>query len=296
LYVGPSSSGTGFIKLDQLAVARVYDDDRDPDVFNVVSNRYAIHQYREWLLENVAGLLSTSEGELSIGSAGLLRNGAVAWVQVRPEGLTTIGGDQMLPFILATTSMDGSLATTYKSCMQRVVCDNTLAVGMGERTGTYRVKHTTNSKARFAEAREALDLNFAAVDDFSREVERLMNTECKLGSFRAANLLTDGEKPDAVVRDDGSIKNNRSILNWERRFEELDDLFLTDPRVGDYKNTAYGAWMARNTWSQWALKERDTNAVDTADAKLSQLNGAVDGTIESTDAKFLKNLELVLAE
>lgn len=286
---------------DRLAVARVTRDDDgvaigQPTVFNVTSQRYAIHQYDEWLLQHVASIVSASEDEMQIGSAGFLRQYAVAWVQIRPEGLISINGDEMLPYLLAVTSMDGSLATTYKVCFQRVQCDNTLAIGMQENTGTYRVKHTTNSKARFAEAREALNMNFAAIDEFTREVERLQNTECKLGQFRAANLLTDGARPEAQVRDDGSVKNNRSILNWERRFDELDTLFLSDPRVGEFKGTAYGAWMARNTWSQWALSERDTNSVDTADAKIGQLNGMVDGTIAATDAKFLTNLELVLAD
>lgn len=52
---------------------------------------YVPHQYREWLLNTVSSILGDT---LSIGSAGLLKAGAVAWVSVEvPENRTVEGTD-----------------------------------------------------------------------------------------------------------------------------------------------------------------------------------------------------------
>ena len=59
-------------------------------VMGIFASGYAMHQYREWLLTTVADIL---DDDLSISSAGLLRSGAVAWVEVSvPESITTPEG------------------------------------------------------------------------------------------------------------------------------------------------------------------------------------------------------------
>ncbi|MBM7512297.1 hypothetical protein JOD65_001841 [Nocardioides cavernae] len=48
-------------------------------VMGIFSTGYTMHQYDEWLLATVANVL---DDNLSISSAGVLRQGAVAWVEV----------------------------------------------------------------------------------------------------------------------------------------------------------------------------------------------------------------------
>jgi hypothetical protein len=61
---------------------------------------YVRHQYREWLLRTVADLL---DDDPAISSAGLLRGGAVAWVEVSmPDTITTPEGVAFRPNLLAT--------------------------------------------------------------------------------------------------------------------------------------------------------------------------------------------------
>jgi hypothetical protein len=55
---------------------------------------YEPHSYKEWLLGSVSNILGDT---LSVGSAGLLRKGAVAWVSVEvPDSITTPEGDHEL--------------------------------------------------------------------------------------------------------------------------------------------------------------------------------------------------------
>src|SRR6185437_10998763 len=58
-------------------------------ILEIFTEGYVMHQYSEWLLGTIGGLL---DDDLSIGSAGLLKGGAVAWVSVEvPETVTTPG-------------------------------------------------------------------------------------------------------------------------------------------------------------------------------------------------------------
>ena len=133
---------------------------------------YAMHQYREWLLTTVANIL---DDDLSISSAGLLRGGAVAWVEVSVPGVdhhTRGCGVPAQPagHHLAST---GRIATTFKRTVTDVVCDNTREAALAEHGQTYKVKHSRHSHAQLAPAREALAMVHTLADDFAREVAEL---------------------------------------------------------------------------------------------------------------------------
>jgi phage/plasmid-like protein (TIGR03299 family) len=98
------------------------------------------HQYMEWLINNVTTLVG---GNLAIGQAGLLRGGAVAWVSVElADTLPTAAGIDIRPQMLNATSFDGSLASTNKLVSTIVVCDNTMDIGLSEKSQQYKVKHS----------------------------------------------------------------------------------------------------------------------------------------------------------
>lgn len=278
---------------DMKAVVRV-DDNGDIIPFNYVTDTYAIHQFDEWLIDNVMQLVDASEGELEFGSAVLLKNGAVAAVQIRRPETITIGGDELLPYILAVTSHNSTIATTYKPCYGRVVCDNTLDLAINEKLSSFRVKHTKGSRLLVAQARETLDLMFSGMEEFNAEVEEMMSTPLSTNQFAGA-IRHAWPQPEAKLDDEGNVTNVRSINNWDRRFDELWQLWNTDPRVGEYKGTMWGGLMAHNTWSQWAMAERDTNDRDTADVKHSQLVGSITGDIATDDRRFIRAMELAIA-
>ena len=112
----------------------------DGTVMGIFGPGYTRHQYREWLLTTVADLL---DDDLAISSAGLLRGGAIAWVEVSmPDTITTPQGVAFRPNLLATTSFDGSIATTYKRTVTDTVCDNTRELALSEAGQEFKVKHS----------------------------------------------------------------------------------------------------------------------------------------------------------
>lgn len=207
------------------------------EVLGVPSSRYAPHQYDDVLLSAVSNIL---DDDLSVGSAGVLRNGAIAFVQVEmPENVKGAGGVEFRPNLLATTSFNGSIATTYKRTVTIVVCDNTRDAALREDGETYSVRHTANSALRLEDARSALAIVHTMADDFGRELEALLSQKVsdkqyeKFVSKYVPTPLKDAQQ--AVTR----AENTRSILR---------NLWTNDERVTPWKGTAFGVLQAVNTY------------------------------------------------
>ncbi len=185
---------------DKQAICRSDDD----TVLGVFGSGYARHQYREWLLTSVADLL---DDDLAISSAGLLRCGAIAWVEVSmPDTITTPEGVAFRPNLLATTSFDGSIATTYKRTVTDTVCDNTRELALSE--PGQEVKHSRNSHAQLGPARQALAMVHTLADDFAAEVARLCRVEVTHSQWEA---FLDAHMPRHD--NDGTALTGRSLTS-----------------------------------------------------------------------------------
>ena len=202
---------------------------------------YQGHAYKEWLLENIALVLDDSD-ELGIGSAGLLRNRGVAFVSIEvPKNIVTPEGVEFRPNLLATTSFDGTVATTFKRVNTRVVCDNTNEMALAEIGQEFKTKHTRYSGLKIQNAREALQIVHTMSDDFAQEVAEL--TAWKVSDAEFESILTK-----LVPINDELSK--AGITRGENKRNELLTLWRHDDRVAPWQGTAFGAIQAFNTWNQ----------------------------------------------
>lgn len=242
---------------------------------------FQIHEYREWLLLQTSLIL---DADLAIGSAGLLRGGAVAWVQVELEDtIETPEGVAFRPFLTAATSLDGSLASTYQSGAQVVVCDNTLSAALSDKSQQLKIKHSKRSLGRLSDVRAALGIVHAAADDFAAEVKQLCSvtvTEQQWGKF------VDAHTGLAGMTDSTSA---RARTNARNLGDELTKLWHEDIRVTPWRGTAYGVLAAVNTYAHHVQPLRG----DAIRAERNQLR-TVTGEIDELDARTLQTLQRVL--
>jgi len=203
-------------------------------VMGVFKSGYQIHQYGEWLVKNLEFL---TDADLAIGSAGLLKGGAVAWVQVEMEETISVQGVEFRPFLTAATSMDGSLASTYQTGAQVVVCDNTLSAALGDKSHQVKIRHSKRSLDKYQDVREALAIVHSVADDFAAQVEALTNREVS---------DQDWSKFVTAYTDTGSDKTTGATIA-ERRRDELAMLWNKDERVAPWAGTAWGVVSAVNT-------------------------------------------------
>jgi phage/plasmid-like protein (TIGR03299 family) len=204
-------------------------------VLGVFKLGYQPHEYGEWLVQNVANLL---DADLAVGSAGLLRDGAQAWVQIELAETRNVAGIEYRPWLTAATSADGSIATDYIRGNQLVVCDNTLSAALGSAAVHVKTKHTRRSLGRLADARDALGIITEVGDEFDAAVEALLAE--RVTPRRWSKFVAAFSNPDGLEKPTGQMVTKATALNL---------LWKDDERVTPWKGTAYGVLAAVNTWT-----------------------------------------------
>jgi phage/plasmid-like protein (TIGR03299 family) len=274
------SEGSSFAPIpDHKAIVR----SDNGHVMGIFKDSYQRHLYDEWLLDNVESILDDS---LAIGSAGLLKGGAVAWVSVEvPDTITTPEGIQFRPNLLAVTSADGTIATTYKPVVTNVVCDNTMRAGLSEKGRHLKTRHSSKSLGRIAEAREALGIVFDIADDFAAEVKALCEFEFTNRQFDelAAQLAPHPPSTGDYLNPSAGFK--RAVTRADNKRDELHQLWAEDSRVTPWRGTAYGAWQAVSTHQQHVSAiHKATNRAE------RNMLRAVDGRSVKDDTETLEKI------
>jgi phage/plasmid-like protein (TIGR03299 family) len=251
------------------------EDGDTPDVLGIFADGYERHQYADWLVDSVATILDDG---LAIGSAGLLKRGGVAWVSVEvPETITTPEGVAFRPNLIAATSHDGSLSTTYQRVVTNVVCDNTMSAALAERDQRIKIRHSRYSKLRMAEARDALAIVHTIAADFAAEVAALA-AETVTPRTWAAFLDEWSPMPEEKGR-------GRTVAEAKR--EGLGKLWNHDERVAPWSGTAWGVVQAVNTWTH---HEQGVRGASRAERNMLR---AVEGGADTLDGGTLATLRKV---
>lgn len=255
-------------------------------VFDLPTDSYKIHDRKQWCLDTVSSVLDTSAGELQIAGAGQLKNGATSYVQFELPENVQAHGIEYRPFITASTSLDRSTSSQIVTGVTRVVCDNTLAVALGEKGHAFKVRHTAQSVVKLDAARDALGIVHTMADDFAKELDELLHTEVTAGQFdRIVKAMTD-PKP----RPDGKPVGVNAITMAANKAAKIRNLYTNDMRVAPWWGTAFGVEQAFNTYRQHEGIIR--NALRPERNMLSVLDGS--GARE--DARVREAMALVLSK
>lgn len=258
-------------------------EDDPGGILSVFFNGYTMHSYDEWLLGQVSHLL---DDDLAIGSAGLLKQGGVAWVQVEvPETIKTPEGVEFRPHLVAATSLDGSLSSTYARSVTMTVCDNTLSAALGEAgEQKLKIRHSRYSKLKLQEARQALAIVHETGEEFAAQVAQLCNVTVSDGDF--AKFL---DEITPLKDEKGKNKEGRSLTTATQKREEFQMLWENDLRVAPWRNTAFGVVQAANTW------RHHVSTVRGGDRAERNMENTVKGANDKLDAETLTALTRTLA-
>jgi phage/plasmid-like protein (TIGR03299 family) len=249
-------------------------------VFGIPKQGYTPHQYGEWLVETVERIDTSTIG---IASAGVLKQGGQAWVQFEhPENRTaTCKGAEPFPFrafLSSATSHDGSLATTFFTGNQAIVCDNSMSVALSLADEKFKVRHSANSLSRIDDARIALGLIERQGDAFEAQFERLAAEVVSFDRWRefVAKITWAGPTPSARAK---TIAQNKA--------EDLHRLWQFDPRVAPWQGSEFGVLAAVNTWENHYKTVKGATRVERNQAR------TITGDFEKADVHALKILASV---
>lgn len=267
--------GSNGLMLDESRKAIVRNDTNL--ILGMHSDGYQIHHFDEWLITNLSRLVGR---EAVFANAGLLAMGSIAWVQIEmPENIDVPGGVEFRPFLLATTSLDGSIASTFKPGYTNVVCDNTREIALGENTSEYRVKHTRKSQFVLADAAAAVNTLHMIAEEASKSITDLLSidvSDAQWSQFVQAHV---------PLKDDAG---KTGITLAENKRAALTGLYRTDVRVAPWSGTAWGVVQAVNTYNEHIATVRNVGREE------RKMHRAVKGEIGTADNAALATLKRVL--
>ena len=219
-------------------------DKTQNDVLGVVGERYVPLQNED--------LFSFGDNLLDGGgrweTAGSIKGGRQVFGSIALNNSITLDpngiADKIDNYLLINTSHDGSVAIQASITPVRVVCANTLNLALSSFKGkkaskqSFKIRHTQTADGRISQARQALGLANAYIDEFSVIANEMISKEITKKQFDEIVALA---YPAPEKDSKGSFKKH------DGKVDLLNAIY-----VGDYNNTISGtAWGAYN-----ALTER----------------------------------------
>lgn len=174
-------------------------------------------------------------------SAGSLRGGRKVWVLARTNTIyEVVPGDAVQPYILFTTSHDGSSSLRILPTTVRVVCANTLRIALGVHGAGFTVRHDGNVVEKLATIRDILKASNLKIEGRMAEAQRLAHTKLTKDAFQ--------EFVDEVLPIPEKAK--RPALRLQAR-EQVAWNFYSNPRQ-QLPGIERSAWAAYNAVSEMA--------------------------------------------
>jgi phage/plasmid-like protein (TIGR03299 family) len=222
-------------------------DNAQTDVLGIVGERYVPLQNEDLFTFGDAILDGGGRWE----TAGSLKNGRVVFGSLALERETVLDpngvADVVKTYLLVNTSHDGSVAIQASVTPVRVVCANTLAVAL-QRTRkkngvkqSFKIRHTQSADGKVQQAREALQVANAYMDEFSLMAKTMIEKEITAQQFNDI-VLAAYPKPDETKKG--------ALTKWENKIDVINDIY-TGEFNGMIAGSAWGAWNAMTERLDW---------------------------------------------
>lgn len=216
---------------------------------SVVGDRYKVVQPIE-VLEFFKEYVGD---QAQLETAGVLKKGKVYWALARLDGEINIAGDVTLPYLMLSSSCDGSRATSARMTSVRVVCNNTLSMAY---RGQADVSIRHNSHFNANEMHRQLQDQYVSLKSYAASLKAL--AKMKVTDSWAENFLKK------VI--DGSTETNLDEVKASRTTAKILDLFRGQGKGATStaaKGTAFGLLNGVTEYYDW-------QAGRTQDARLEQ--------------------------
>ena len=206
---------------------------------SVVSKRFQVVQPGE-ILEFYRDLTACNGFDLE--TAGVLREGRKFWALAKTgQSASLKGRDKVDGYLLLATACDGTLATTAQFTSVRVVCNNTLAIALGDTSSAIKVPH----RSRFDPdvVKRQLGITVSSWDGFVARMKALVDRPVDPNSVEELlrRVLTyQVQDKKATVVNEQALANVRSL----------------------YEGGGKGALMASSRGTAWGLINSVTEYVD----------------------------------
>ncbi|KVR84270.1 hypothetical protein WK24_25565 [Burkholderia vietnamiensis] len=224
-------------------------DTKEP--LSVVSNRYHVVQPNE-VLSFYKDL--TEVGGFELETAGVLKGGKKLWALARTgQSVSLKGRDEINGYLLLATACDGTLATTAQFTSVRVVCNNTLAIALGDNAGAVKVPHRSQFDGQAV--KRQLGIAVSHWDEFIYRMKALAERKVKQETaheyFRRVLAYPSGSVTDGPV----TATNERAV-------KVADELFSGRGKGSDLASASGTAWGLVNAVTEFVDHQRRARSDD----------------------------------
>lgn len=188
--------GKSKIKIpDRFATVRTSDD----TLLGSVGGRYTVCQNRDAFA--FADALVDS-GDAKYETAGSLAGGKVVFLTMKvPNGILIGGEDKCEFYIMLRNSHNGSTRIGVFVTPIRVVCQNTLSLGIAQAQQRWEMRHDRSLEGKLAEARNTLQLTFDYIHEFEVMGNELISTkvtDAELTAILEAAIPARPKTPEVI--------------------------------------------------------------------------------------------------
>lgn len=235
------------------------------DSLGVVGTRYTIAQNEDAFdfLDHVVGSIDGATYEY----AGAYHGGRKVFIgMLLPDTIKVGGHDDVQMRLLTTNTHDGTSPFAISLHINRLACTNAIELTKRAAKGAqqhWAMRHTASLGGKITAARETLKLTFAAVDEFQREAQELIEHEITKRQFER---LVEGVFP---IDRDSSERAQHSV---QRTRSEVRAIYSESATQETIRGTAWGAVNAFVEWADWQRDARSKQHDATTARALAQLD------------------------
>lgn len=227
------------------------------DRYKIVQPIQILEFFRDFIL---------TDDRFQLETAGCLKGGQVIWALARFKNSLSVMGEEHAPYVMLTTSFDGTLATTAQATMIRVVCNNTITASLWSKdAATIKVRHNVNwNEKAAARAHEQLEQVAATYSQYSDLAEAL-------AMQRMSRAQTTEFFANLLGAEEGEDENGESKVST-RKSNMIDALiasYETTEKEGTEKGNAWTAFNAVTRYVDHDRATRRTNGETEIDSRMS---------------------------
>ena len=213
--------------------------------FAVAKSRYTVLDYM-----NAFGFGQTilDRSDMTISALGYHRGGGRAFVEFRtPDTIEIAGVDTVQPYLRILSSHDMTSPVVATMGAVRLRCTHQMDTLLGRTAPSFRVKHVGMDplgRASLQDARSALGIVSAGIDQFTAQAEQWAQTEVTNAQFDeiVSGLLPMDPNTDSSRVQSRALNSREAVADVVRYSGAQDGLGMT----------AYSVFQGIVEWQQWS--------------------------------------------
>lgn len=269
-------------------------------VLGVVKKSYQTFQNAD-ALDFLNDLLENDE--VTVETAGVLAEGARVWILANIPRDMTVQGDVHVPYLLISTTHDGSGSVRADLTLMRVECANSerwairnthlldalQKAGIEDFRPSWTHRHSTNVKAKASEARKMLGFASSFLDAYESEIEEMMakvitpkEFDRMVGQFDFTTGRFSSKTSDADLTD-------RQKANLAEKQAKVRAFYESPLDGGKFQGTGWGAFQAFSSYDLWGADLRGGEKTRST----RQAVRLLDGTIEARSTSVAERIRSI---